>query len=54
VPLFLPRLTPWKDRLRKPYSFALMLGHKEPKHWFGTLVGLAIFYAIYYAQHMNG
>ena len=52
VPLFIPRLTPWKDRAKKAYSFALMLGHKEPKHWFGTVVGLSIFYAIYYFQHI--
>ncbi|MDX8387917.1 MAG: isoprenylcysteine carboxylmethyltransferase family protein [Ghiorsea sp.] len=51
VPLFIPRLTPWKDRLRKPYSFTLMLGHKEPKHWFGTVIGLAIFYGIYFFQN---
>jgi len=51
VPLFIPRLTPWKDRLRKPYSFALMLGHKEPKHWFGTVVGLSIFFGIYFFQN---
>ena len=50
VPLFIPRLTPWKDRAKKAYSFALMLGHKEPKHWFGTLVGLSIFYGIYFFQ----
>ena len=48
VPLFIPRLTPWKDRAKKAYSFALMLGHKEPKHWFGTVVGLSIFYGIYF------
>jgi len=51
VPLFIPRLTPWKDRAKKAYSFALMFGHKEPKHWFGTLVGLSIFYAIYYFKN---
>jgi len=50
VPLFIPRLTPWKDRAKKAYSFALMLGHKEPKHWFGTVVGLSIFYGIYFFQ----
>lgn len=48
VPLFIPRLTAWKDRTSKVYSFALMLGHKEPKHWFGTLVGLCLFYGIYF------
>ncbi len=51
VPLFVPRLTPWKGRAKKAYSFALMLGHKEPKHWLGTVIGLSIFYAIYYFQH---
>ncbi|MDX8381059.1 MAG: isoprenylcysteine carboxylmethyltransferase family protein [Ghiorsea sp.] len=51
VPLFIPRLTPWEDRDSKAYSFSLMLGHKEPKHWFGTVVGLSIFYAIYYFQN---
>ncbi|HID37359.1 MAG TPA: isoprenylcysteine carboxylmethyltransferase family protein [Ghiorsea sp.] len=50
VPLFFPRFTPWKDRVRKAYSFALMLGHEEPKHWGGAVVGLAIFYGIYYFQ----
>ncbi len=51
VPLFFPRLTPWKDRVRKAYSFSLMLGHKEPKHWFGTVVGLSIFYGIFFFQN---
>jgi len=51
VPLFIPRLLPWKDRTRKTYSMALTLGHKEHKHWFGVVVGLSIFYAIYYFKH---
>lgn len=50
VPLFIPRLTPWKDRAKKAYSFALMLGHKEPRHWLGTIIGLSIFYGIYFLQ----
>ena len=53
VPLFIPRLTPWKDRTNNAYSFALMLGHKEAKHWFGVAVGLSVFYAIYYFQSMG-
>lgn len=53
VPLFIPRLTPWAERTRKAYSFALMLQHMEHKHWLGVVVGLAIFYAIYYVQQMN-
>jgi protein-S-isoprenylcysteine O-methyltransferase Ste14 len=48
VPLFIPRLTPWKNRTRKVYSLALAIGHEEHKHWFGVVVGLSIFYAIYY------
>ncbi len=52
VPLFIPRLTPWKDRTRKAYSFALMFEHMEHKHWFGMVVGLAIFYLIYYFQNV--
>ncbi len=50
VPLFIPSLTPWKDRARKAYSFALMLGHEEPKHWAGAFIGMSIFYGIYYFQ----
>ncbi|MDX8382493.1 MAG: isoprenylcysteine carboxylmethyltransferase family protein [Ghiorsea sp.] len=53
VPLFIPRLSPWKDCTKKPYSAALMKGHKEPKHWLGTVVGLSIFYAIYVVQSLN-
>jgi len=52
VPLFIPRLMPWKDRTRKPYSFALMFEHMEHKHWFGMVIGLAIFYLIYYFQNL--
>jgi len=47
VPLFIPRLTPWKDATKKAYSFALMKGHNEPKHWFGAVVGLSIFYMMF-------
>lgn len=50
VPLFVPRFSPWKERTQKAYSFALMLEHMEHKHWLGVVVGLSIFYTIYYFQ----
>ncbi len=51
VPLFIPRSTPRADRVQKAYSMALAVEHKEPKHWFGMVVGLAIFYGIYFFQN---
>jgi len=51
VPLFIPRLTAWKDCTKKAYSLALAIDHKEPKHWLGTVVGLAIFYVMYFVKN---
>jgi protein-S-isoprenylcysteine O-methyltransferase Ste14 len=51
VPLFIPRILPWKDHVKKVYSLALAIEHKEPKHWLGTVVGLAIFYGIFFFQN---
>ncbi len=51
VPLFIPRLTPWQDRVHKKHSMALVYSHDEPKHWWGVLAGLSIFYIIFYIQN---
>lgn len=53
VPLFFPRFTAFSTNDDRPYSFKLMFEHKEHHHWVWTVVGISIFYALYFYRTMS-
>ncbi|MDQ6961781.1 MAG: isoprenylcysteine carboxylmethyltransferase family protein [Mariprofundaceae bacterium] len=53
VPLFFPRFTAFSSNDNRPYSFKLMFEHKEHHHWVWTVIGIGIFYALYFYRTMS-
>lgn len=47
VPLFFPRLTPYKGEDKRKHSFKLVFEHREQHHWAYVLLGLLLFYGFY-------
>jgi len=47
VPLFFPRLTPYKGEDNRKHSFKLVFEHREHIHWFTVSLALLAFYGYY-------
>jgi len=47
VPLFFPRLTPYRGEDKRKHSFKLVFEHREHIHWFTVSLALLLFYGYY-------
>ncbi|MDX8390503.1 MAG: isoprenylcysteine carboxylmethyltransferase family protein [Mariprofundaceae bacterium] len=47
VPLFFPRLTPYKGEDQRKHSFKLVFEHREHIHWCTVSLALVLFYGFY-------
>ncbi len=47
VPIFFPRLTPYKSGDHRRHSFKLVFEHHEHRYWVSVILGLCLFYGIY-------